>query len=111
MNINTFGKHLIYTSPWLYVTASNTGFEGHMRRNGNNTEVYSNGVWQVLSPGLLQISDEAASAIDWAITKQAQEKHEEYMKKKYPAYKSAKDQFDMIKVLCESEEQTEQNNK
>ena len=46
----------------------------------------------------------STNAIDWANEKRQQEIEETALLEKYPSLKSAKGQYDMIKQLCQAEE-------
>jgi hypothetical protein len=82
---------------------------GQLRYNPSNQymEVYDGNMWQVLSQGVsVGLSYSAEEAIHWAQRKMREEEELKAKMEKYPALKSAYDQFKMLEILVHEEEQS-----
>lgn len=94
-----------YNNPAAYINTGNPG-SGLMRYLNGSVEVYDGYSWIRLSGGLSHVglTTEAQEILDWADRTRREELLEKDMLEKYPALKSAKEQYTMIKHLCEAEE-------
>lgn len=89
-----------------YVNTSSPG-SGAMRYYNGRVEVFDGYSWLPISSGtqLVGLTPEAELLLDWAKKKMEDEKLETEMLEKYPALKSAKGQYDVIKQICSAEEE------
>lgn len=93
-----------------YINTSNPG-SGVMRYYNGEVQVYDGYNWIRLTGGFagVGLSYETEQLLEWVSKKRSEEMLENEMLEKYPALKSAKDQYTMIKQLCESEEKIDKN--
>lgn len=78
--------------------------EGDLRINNGQLEVFAGGCWMMIDTSVnVAMTPDAQQALEWAKKKMQQEKEEEELCKKYPALKTAKDKYEMIKALVEND--------
>ena len=80
---------------------------GMLRWNtGSNTiEVYNGIAWfSVDTTANISLSDPAQQALDWAVKKMQEEERLKDLMTKHPGLKDLNDKFEMMKVLCQQEE-------
>lgn len=92
----------------------NTGAAGSgaLRYHNGRVEAYDGYNWISISDGMQSVglTPEAEYILDWAKKKMEDEKLETEMLEKYPALKSAKGQYDMIKSICKAQEEVDKKN-
>jgi hypothetical protein len=107
------GRHLQVTSgspPPTYVSPIPGALNvGQIRYNTNNQalEVYDGSTWNNLHQGFasVEMTAEAAAAIDWASNKMREEAKLKEMMEKHPGLKDLYEKFEILKLLCEQEEE------
>lgn len=80
---------------------------GILRYNSNNSsiEVYNGIAWFAIDThAALNLSEAAHSALTWAESKMREEARLKDLMNKHPGLKDLHDKFEMMKVLCQQEE-------
>ena len=78
---------------------------GQMRYMNGRIEMNDGYSWIPFeNEGYVGLTEEAIQILDWAKIKMMEEQLEIAMIAKYPALKTAKDKFDLIKQFCKAEE-------
>jgi hypothetical protein len=99
-----FTDHLSY-----YNTDDAKPMDGVIRTNRGNLEYYNSDTgWCLLSAQQLkiEIAPHYQMLLDWAMNKMLKEKKEEILTKKYPAFKTAKENYETVKAIVENEQNT-----
>jgi len=106
------GQHLVTVSGPAGIYYNNTGqpMTGMLRyTSGGRIEVYDGNHWhQVNTQCDINLSNEAETAIDWAIQKQKEERQLAELCKKHPGLADVKEKFDVMLALVR--EQNDQRN-
>jgi hypothetical protein len=81
---------------------------GNVRFNTNNQrmEVYDGNNWMPINMSSVQVglNYEAESLLDWAKRKRDEEDKLKSMMERHPGLKDLHDKFEMMKILCQEEE-------
>lgn len=113
-------KNLI-AGRWLRVDGCNTSYIpyfnmqspnpaiGQVRYNGNNQnlEVFDGNTWHVLSSNSssVTLSNDAEEVLVWGQKKMREEQELEALMKRHPGLKDLHEKFELMRALCQSEEQ------
>jgi len=119
-------KNVIHTGPWLRVESgnsytpyfnmnSNNPAVGQVRYNGSNQnlEVFDGSIWQNLTSGssaCISMSNAAEEILVWAQKKMEQEQELESLMKRNPGLQDLHEKFELMRALCQNEEQNKNNN-
>ena len=96
-------KYLVASSQQRFLTTLSDN--GQMRHMNGRVEVNDGYNWMPYeNEGYVGLTPEAIQILDWAKIKMMEDIIETEMIKKYPALKTAKDKFDLIKQFCKAEE-------
>jgi hypothetical protein len=102
--ITTISNYIHITETSMPYIGNNGAMAGAMRYSNGNVEVYDGNYWQkVGSMSTVSLSNYAESLLDWVAQKKSEEEKLIAMLEKYPSLKSAKDQYEIVKALCESD--------
>lgn len=109
----TGGRHLLVMNgnpPPTYVNPVHGALNvGQMRFNTTNQalEVYDGSSWCTIHQGYssVEMTPDAAAAIDWARDKMREEARLNELMAKHPGLKDLYEKFEMLKLLCEQEEE------
>lgn len=76
--------------------------------NSNSIEVYNGVGWfGIETTADILLTPAAQQAIDWAIKKMKEEERLQSLMAQHPGLKDLKDKFEMMRVLCQQEENTQ----
>lgn len=76
--------------------------------NSNTIEVYNGIAWFDISTSTnIYLNMDAQQALDWAVKKMREEEQLAQLMSRHPGLKELKDKFEIMKVLCEQEENTQ----
>lgn len=105
---------VISSSKYIWVSTNNGAnvSSGTLRVEKGQLEAYTGYAWTSVSSGnpTIGLTYQAEQAISWASKKMDEEKEEHRLIEKYPTLASAKNQYDMIKTICEAEEKLDNKN-
>lgn len=77
--------------------------------NTNTVEVYNGMSWYTIDTSVnLDLSPSAKQALSWAYDKMGEESRLKELMKKHPGLKDLHDKFEMMKILCQEEEEKTQ---
>ena len=105
---NGYGLQGIVTNNSPYYHAENSkSLDGFLRTNRGQIEYYDSHAreWYPL-PGCdidLEINSIHQEVLDWAMNKMLKEKQEAALAEKYPAFKAAKKNYELVKAMIENE--------
>lgn len=90
-----------------YSNGSSSITSGSLRMQDGRLEAYTGYSWTPVEyeNGIVGLTTQAEQAIDWAYKKMIEEKEEQILIEKYPSLGSAKGQYEMIKKICQAEEE------
>jgi len=109
-------NHIYGNGPWLSVTQQGTAIpyidttqtmSGMLRLNPkmNRIEVYDGQNWQSLGGDAnVDLSENTKEVLIWAKTKMQHERQLESLMERHPGLKDLHDKFQIMKVLCQEEE-------
>ncbi len=82
---------------------------GNIRFNTSSQrmEVYDGNNWMPINMSSVQVglNQEAESLLDWAREKKAEEQKLKVLMEQHPGLKELRDQFEMMKLLCQEQEE------
>ncbi len=85
---------------------------GQLRYNPNNQnmEVYDGNSWVMMNTNHVNIdlTARAKDILNWAEYQMAQERELRKLIEKHPGLKELRDQFEMMKLLCQEQEETKE---
>jgi hypothetical protein len=106
--ITTNSKYIHITETPMPYIGNNGAMAGAMRYSNGNVEVYDGSIWRMVGcMTTVSLSNHADSLLDWVAQKKSEEEKLTAMLEKYPSLKSAKDQYEIVKALCESDHELE----
>jgi hypothetical protein len=90
-----------------YSNGSSSITSGSLRMQDGRLEAYTGYSWTPVAyeSGVVGLTSTAEQAIDWAYKKMLEEQEEQALVAKYPSFDSAKGQYEMIKQICQAEEE------
>jgi hypothetical protein len=90
-----------------YSNGSSSITSGSLRMQDGRLEAYTGYSWTPVEyeNGIVGLTSTAEQAIDWAYKKMLEEQEEQALVAKYPSFDSAKGQYEMIKQICQAEEE------
>ena len=105
------GPHLTISDGYAPTPTFSPGAQsaGMVRYNTNMQcmEVYDGIGWQAIytAQPTIEMTPQAREAVEWAMSKQEEEYKLQALIKKHPGLKDLHDKFEMMKILCQEEEQ------
>jgi hypothetical protein len=104
------GAHILVSNGYSHTPSISPGAQsaGMVRYNANMhcLEVYDGTGWQPIgnaSP-TVELSPLARQAVDWAVRKQQEEDELQALMKQHPGLKDLHDKLEIMKILCQEEE-------
>lgn len=89
-----------------YFNADNTRpMDGVLRLNGKNLEYYRSGIgWYPMlgTQVSIDVDPRIQIVLDWAVKKMAQESEEQTLAEQYPAFKTAKENYELVKTMVQN---------
>ena len=89
-----------------FTVSTNSGREvdGDLRLNYNTLEVYCGGCWTAVDTSIdVQLTPESQEILKWARQKMKEEQRLDELCERYPALKTAKDKYEVIKAIVEND--------
>ena len=78
---------------------------GQVRYFAGNFQVFNGNSWVNASSDIdISLSSDVTTILEWVRVKKTEEENAAKLETKYPSLKSAREQYDMIKTMCISEE-------
>lgn len=104
-------RHFLVSNNDMILNSNQSG-SGAMRYFNGCVQVYDGNSWVSLTgTSHISLTADTESLLEWVREKRKQEQLEIGLIEKYPALKSAKGQYEMIKQLCAAEDALEDNQK
>lgn len=108
-NIYSSSSHILINPGYGNVPPISPGAQsaGMLRWNtsSNTIEVYNGVAWfSVDTTANISLSDSAQQALDWAVKKMQEEDRLKSLMDRHPGLKDLNDKFEIMKVLCQEEE-------
>jgi hypothetical protein len=79
------------------------GILGEVRAINSQLKVYNGSMWQQIHTTTFVNDLSLRKVVEWATKKMQQEQLEQQLAEKYPAFKTAKENYDLIKAMVENE--------
>jgi len=102
-----------YLTATTLTNGSSSVTSGSLRMENGILEAYNGYSWVPASGqySTVNLSPSAVRILDWADQKMAEEANEQQLIEKYPSLGSAKGQYEMIKKICQAEENLDNTNR